>query len=138
MTEEQNQTQAPKIGKLGHARILLVEDAPDNQALIARFLKSAGGLVEIANDGIEGIDKAMHGDFDVVLMDLQMPRMDGYEATRRLRAFGYKTPILALTAHALTGDREKCLSVGFSDHLAKPVEKGLLINAIQKFKDASA
>lgn len=118
---------------LRNVRILLVEDSPDNRALVSRFLKSAGATVEMACDGLEGVQKALHGQFDIVLMDLQMPNLDGYDAIKRLRGIGYKVPIVALTAHAFKEDRDRCLQIGFNEHLTKPVNKNDLIHTVDAF-----
>lgn len=115
---------------LNGVKVLLVEDAPINQILISRFLTGAGAQVELANNGLEGVKKALSGNYGIVLMDIQMPEMDGYEATTTLRGRGYKTPIIALTAHALKEDRDRCLAAGCSDHLTKPIDRRLLISQI--------
>lgn len=111
-------------------KVLLVEDAPINQILISRFLTGAGAEVELAENGAEGMKKALAGDFGVVLMDIQMPEMDGYEATSKLRERGYARPIIALTAHALKEDRDRCFKAGCSDHLTKPIDRTKLIAQI--------
>lgn len=111
-------------------KVLLVEDAPINQILISRFLTGAGAQVELANNGVEGVEKALNGKYGIVLMDIQMPEMDGYEATTTLRGKGYDGPIIALTAHALKEDRDRCLAAGCSDHLTKPIDRRLLISQI--------
>ncbi|RYZ71919.1 MAG: response regulator, partial [Proteobacteria bacterium] len=98
-----------KSEQLNGIKVLLVEDAPDNQVMIKRFLSFAGGEVDIANDGEAGVAAAIIGKYDVILMDIQMPIMNGYEAAHKLRELGYKKPIIALTAHALKGERERCL-----------------------------
>jgi signal transduction histidine kinase/ActR/RegA family two-component response regulator len=113
---------------LTDARILLAEDGVDNQRLISHYLRKAGALVEFAGDGKLALSKAgaelsRGAPYDLILMDMQMREMDGYEATRALREVGYMGPIVALTAHALAGDREKCLDAGCEEHLTKPVEK---------------
>lgn len=112
-------------------RILLVEDAPDNQYLVTRILEIAGASVEVAGNGRIGIEKALSGTFDLVLMDIQMPEVDGYTATSALRSSGYAKPIVALTAHALYEERQKCLRSGFSEHLAKPIDRPGLIATIK-------
>lgn len=118
---------------LAGMKILLVEDAPINQLLISRFLTGAGAQVEIAENGLQGMQKALAGDFAVVLMDIQMPEMDGYEAMAKLREQHYKRPIIAITAHALKEDRERCLQAGCSDCLTKPIDRKMLISRISHF-----
>lgn len=117
---------------LENVRVLVVDDAMDNRTLLSRFLIAAGALVETAVNGQEGIDKAMSDDFAVVLMDIQMPQVDGYEATAQLRSNGYKRPIIALTAHALKEERDKSLRAGCDDHLTKPIDKSTLISQVAK------
>jgi PAS domain S-box-containing protein len=115
---------------LAGLKILLVEDAPINQLLISHFLTGAGAEVELAANGAIGMRKALAGDYAVVLMDIQMPEMDGYEATTKLREHGYVRPIIALTAHAQKEDRERSLNAGCTDHLTKPIDRKLLISQI--------
>jgi signal transduction histidine kinase/ActR/RegA family two-component response regulator len=115
-------------------RILLVEDVPATQRLYSLYLQRAGASVDVASDGAEGADRALAAlesgrAYDVVLMDMQMPVCDGYNATRRLRAAGYTRPIVAVTAHALAGDRERCIDAGCDDYLAKPVDRERLVSA---------
>lgn len=117
---------------LQNVRVLVVDDAADNRTLLSRFLASAGADVQTATNGQEGIDKAMSDEFAVVLMDIQMPNVDGYEATLHLRSNGYKRPIIALTAHALKEEREKSLKAGCDDHLTKPIDKTTLISQVAK------
>ena len=118
---------------LKNIRILLVDDSPDNQALIKKLLRMANADVETASNGREGFEKALAGDFTLVLMDLQMPEMDGYEATRELRRRGYAKPIIALTAHAMKEERKKCLENGFDDHLTKPIDRRALIEVLSHY-----
>jgi PAS domain S-box-containing protein len=110
--------------------VLFADDSPDNQFLIEHFLKINGAEVSLASDGSEAVDKALAGKFDLVLMDIQMPKMDGYQATKVLLKRGYRTPIVALTAHAMAEERERTKAVGFSGHLTKPLNFTELLQTI--------
>lgn len=112
-------------------RILLVEDSPDNAFLICHFIKPLGYLVDVASDGLQAVEAAARKPYDCILMDIQMPGMDGLEATRRIRAAGFVKPIIALTAHALPTEVEKSLAAGCNDHLTKPISRGALAEAIR-------
>jgi signal transduction histidine kinase/DNA-binding NarL/FixJ family response regulator len=131
-------------------RVLLVEDGPDNQRLIAYLLRKAGAEVVVAENGqaaieqvvpaaalAEGKKPARFAPFDVILMDIQMPVMDGYEATRRLRALGYTGRIVALTAHAMSQDRQQCLDAGCDAYLAKPIEQRVLLEVVAQYAAGS-
>jgi len=113
----------------GH-RILVAEDSPDNQTLINHLLSRAGATVELAENGQEAVELATKSQFDLVIMDLQMPVMDGYAATEELRKKGFDRPIIALTAHAMTGEREKTKAAGFNDYLTKPVNSTNLLKSL--------
>ena len=130
---------APVLGKkepyqeLTGRKILVVEDSPDNQLLLRLFLTKHKMQIEFASNGEEGMAKALASDHDVILMDMQMPVMDGYTATRLLREKGYLKPIVALTAHAMKEDRDLCLKAGCDDYLTKPIEPAALYGTISKF-----
>ncbi|MBM4335184.1 MAG: response regulator [Deltaproteobacteria bacterium] len=128
---------APTTTRLS-GRVLLVEDGPDNQRLISAILRRAGLEVELASDGAAGCELALHslacGDsYDVILMDMQMPVLDGYAAVKRLRSAGYRGAILALTAHAMSGDRERCLAIGCDDYASKPIRREALLQQLAGF-----
>ena len=114
-------------------RILLAEDTRANQILVTRILNKRGHAVEVAADGIEAVELAQRGHFDVILMDLQMPGMDGIEATAAIRALPgtQHTPIVALTAHSMVGDRERCLAAGMGGYLSKPLNLHELIATVE-------
>ncbi|MCB0417274.1 MAG: PAS domain S-box protein [Bdellovibrionales bacterium] len=114
-------------------RVLLVEDGIDNQVLFAHFLEDAGAIVDIANDGLEALRIANNKQHDLILMDIQLPELDGYEATRTLRQNHYTKPIVALTAHAMIEERERCLQAGCDDCLTKPIESATLISEVKKW-----
>jgi two-component system, sensor histidine kinase len=125
----------PKFsGELLGMNVLLVEDSPDNQLLFSRYLKNTGANVDIANDGVEGVRLARKLNYDAILMDVQMPNLDGYDATKILRDDGFTVPIVALTAHALREDQERALSNGFTAYLTKPIDPVLLVTTLVKFK----
>lgn len=115
---------------LDGVRVLLVEDSVDNQILIGRFLSLAGAGVDLANNGIEGVNKAMEGDHHIILMDIQMPELDGYGAIAQLRSKGFEKPIIALTAHGMIEERRRCFNIGANDHITKPVNRAALIERI--------
>jgi signal transduction histidine kinase/ActR/RegA family two-component response regulator len=123
------------------ARVLLAEDGRDNRLLISTILRRAGAEVAMVEDGcaaVEAVAAAAAGGrpFDLVVMDLQMPKMDGYEATARLRAEGCAVPILALTADALAGTRQRCLDVGCDAYASKPIDRRALVHAVRNLLES--
>ena len=116
-------------------RLLLAEDNPDNQAMFAHHLRKAGADVVLVGDGQAACDAVAGADppFDLILLDMQMPVLDGYAAASRLRHDGFKGPIIALTAHAMEEDRAKCVAAGCTDHLAKPIKRDVLIAAVARY-----
>jgi CheY-like chemotaxis protein len=111
-------------------RVLLAEDAPDNQYLISYLLKKNGASVDVVDNGGEAVQKVLSADYDVVLMDIQMPVLDGFDATRELRRRGFARPIIALTAHAMREERDECMRAGCTDHLSKPIDSERLIETV--------
>jgi len=117
------------------AHVLLVEDNAINQEVARELLEGAGLMVDVAADGAEAVDKVARSHYDLVLMDMQMPVMDGVEATRRIRATdaGRMLPILAMTANAFEEDRRRCEEVGMNGHLVKPVDPERLFAALAQW-----
>jgi CheY-like chemotaxis protein len=116
--------------------MLLAEDSPDNQILISTFLEKCGAEVEVGCNGEEAVRMALEAvtagtPFDVILMDMHMPILDGYEATRQLRSSGYARPIIALTANAMRGDELNCREAGCDDYAVKPIDRRKLISQIR-------
>ncbi len=121
-------------GALEGCRILLAEDGLDNQRLIQLVLEKAGAQVEVVGNGRLAVDQALAADrdaaFHVILMDMQMPVLDGYEAAALLRGSGYRGPIIGLTAHAMSGDRTRCLAAGCDEYATKPLDRHKLIATV--------
>jgi CheY-like chemotaxis protein len=117
-------------------RVLLAEDNPVNQRLAVAILSKRGHTVVVAGDGRQAVEAFERERFDVALMDVQMPELNGFEATARIRQLeqgtGDRLPIIALTAHAMTGDRERCLAAGMDDYVAKPLNAAALIETVER------
>ncbi len=132
---------SPPLKASAKAHILIVEDNPINQKLARRLLEKQGYSVEVADNGREAIQKWTAGVFDLILMDCQMPEMDGYEATREIRAKEAGTkhiPIIAVTANTMLGDKEKCLATGMDAFVPKPIKTEVLAETIEQFLAVSA
>jgi CheY-like chemotaxis protein len=127
---------------LSHARVLLVEDNRVNQLVAARMLKAFGIEAVVVSDGAQAVAAVQAKTFDLVLMDCQMPELDGYDATRAIRVWetpriaagvAARLPIVAMTANAMLGDREKCLASGMDDYLSKPIKRDVLLAALVRW-----
>jgi signal transduction histidine kinase/DNA-binding response OmpR family regulator/HPt (histidine-containing phosphotransfer) domain-containing protein len=128
---------APDLTRLDGARILLVDDNANNREVALDFLAAARMRVDVAADGLEAVAMVRDGDYDLVLMDIQMPVLDGLSATREIRALPGRAalPVIAMTANALSGDREKSLAAGMNDHVVKPIDPDLLLRALLRWID---
>ena len=129
----QQEVRVFQINSKHRLKILVVDDIEDNRILITRLVSKMGCDVDQAKNGKEGIEKALHNPYDLVFMDIQMPEMDGFEAVAHLRQEHFGKPIIALTAHAMVGDREACLAKGFDDYLVKPINKASLYRTLEKY-----
>ncbi len=129
---ERKSSPSTSLQELRGARILVIEDNPVNRQLAAELLTRTGAVVDCVEDGMSGIGRLEQARYDLVLMDIQMPGVDGYETTRRIRADArfQGLIIIAMTAHALASDRERCLAAGMNDHVAKPVDPAQLRHVI--------
>lgn len=116
-------------------RVLVGEDNPTNQKVVVLLLEKFGCTVRVAQNGLEAVQMCTRGDWDAILMDCQMPVMDGIEATRQIRQQGFKLPIIALTANAMDGERERCLEAGMDDYLSKPVRADELRRKLTHWMD---
>ena len=119
-------------------KILLVEDSPDNVLLFKTFLKKTSCVVDVAANGMQGVEKFKESSYDLVFMDIQMPIMDGYAATQAMRSWEVenqkqKTPVLALTAYVMSEDVKKIMAAGCDRHVTKPIKKSLLLEVISDY-----
>jgi CheY-like chemotaxis protein len=125
----------PEMAKNHPLRILLAEDILVNQKLALRLLQQMGYRADVASNGIEAVQSVERQPYDVILMDVQMPEMDGLEASRRICARwprGQRPTIIAMTANAMQGDREMCLEAGMDDYVSKPIRPDELVKALMK------
>ena len=122
--------------------MLIADDNLVNQKLITQLLRERGHEVAVVSNGRQAVEALTHGEYDLVLMDLQMPEMDGLEATAIIRArerlTHLRVPIVALTAHAMAGDRQRCLNAQMDDYLAKPIKAGELFEVLDRVLIATA
>jgi len=153
-THEELRLATQAMAVLSGVRVLLVEDNPINQQVATELLAEAGVRVEVANDGVQAAQALARGTFDAVLMDVQMPRMDGYRTTGFVRGTQRwpedlgpapevppstrRVPIVAMTAHALEGDRERCLSAGMDDYITKPIDSARLFQVLARWVAGAA
>lgn len=141
-TSNPGSSPATSTAKTPKGRVLVVDDVAENREILSYYLEKAGFSVVTADNGFLAVQGLVGGatlrrstdrppPFDLVLMDMQMPKLDGYSAVRQLRAEGFRTPIIAVTAHTLAGDREKCLAAGCDEYLGKPVEPERFISTCE-------
>ncbi|MBP2306049.1 response regulator [Azospirillum melinis] len=140
MTERTPPSLLPTDGQPAPCRILVVEDSPLNQMLVTAILAQAGHRADTANNGLEAVMAAQAGGYDLILMDLSMPEMDGLTATRLLRDLpgpAGRVPVVAMTADTDEADRVRCQNAGMNDHVAKPVDRAQLLETVEKWLRAS-
>ncbi|ANC92512.1 response regulator [Azospirillum humicireducens] len=140
MTERTPPSLPPTALQPAPCRILVVEDSPLNQMLVTAILAQAGHRADTANNGLEAVMAAQAGGYDLILMDLSMPEMDGLTATRLLRDLpgpAGRVPVVAMTADTEEADRIRCQDAGMNDHVAKPVDRALLLETVEKWLRAS-
>ncbi len=138
MIDELNELfQSEKGMNMYNGKILVAEDNPSNQKLITILLQKLGLEVALADDGQIAVQKCSEASYDLILMDMQMPNMNGYEATRQLRKQGLSTPIIAVTANAMMGDEEKCLEAGCDGYISKPIDRSKLAEVIDQYLKAA-
>jgi PAS domain S-box-containing protein len=134
--EKRSGKRSRALRSLAGLKVLLVEDSPDNQELVQLLLSKREVEVDIADNGPEGLQKAMTGNYDLVLMDIQIPYMDGHKVMETLRRQHYDKPIIALTANVMKGEKARCLAGGFTDFISKPISFDLLYEKISKYGKA--
>jgi CheY-like chemotaxis protein len=132
-TSEELQPAPLPVQTQSRLNILLAEDNPTNQKFAIAVLAKAGHAITLAKNGQEAVEQARNNRFDLILMDIEMPLLDGFGATQAIRASGVNTPIIALTAHAILGFRERCLAVGMTDYVTKPIRRRDLLEKLGHF-----
>jgi DNA-binding response OmpR family regulator len=120
----------PGDGKLRGTSVLIVEDDDDIRDLVAVIIEQEGGQIALALDGQDGLRQALATPFDAILLDLYLPRLDGFEVARAFRAAGRHEPIIAMTAAALSQESERCFQTGFDDYMTKPFTRKSLVDAV--------
>ncbi|MBF0399058.1 MAG: response regulator, partial [Desulfobacterales bacterium] len=130
---DEKQEESDSVNKIKGAKILLVEDNSINQQVAREILEAADVILEITDNGKKAVDRVKSFQFNAVLMDIQMPVMDGYEATRKIRELGIDVPIIAMTAHAMKSDREKCIESGMNDYVTKPINSEQLFSTLSRW-----
>lgn len=121
-----------KNKRLFDGKVLVAEDHEGCQVIIRKLLQRLGLKVVLADDGDEAVEKAVNDKFDLIFMDVRMPRLNGIEAMEVLHEKGIRTPIVALTAHAMEGNRQLCIDSGFDDYLSKPIERQKLLEVLDR------
>ena len=118
------------LGQLSNIKILVVDDSRDNRVLLEIILKAEGAVLDFAENGNEAFEKASKHEYDIILLDIQLPGLDGFEVLTKLKSEYYNKPIIALTAHAMLEEKHKALDAGFTDHVTKPIDRSVLIKSI--------
>ena len=119
-------------GSLQDRKILIVDDVADNRLLVTYYLNKLGLKLYQAGNGVEALDMISKQDFDLILLDIQMPLMDGHQVMEKLKSTGYQVPVIAITAHAMKEEKDRCLAAGFSGYITKPIERAKLIQQVQE------
>lgn len=137
---ERDEVAGEPIAPTRPLQVLVAEDSPVSQTLMVRLLEKEGHLVEVVDNGREAVEAVRRDGFDAVFMDVQMPEVDGLEATRKIRQLeqgtGERLPIIALTAHAMKGDRERCILSGMDGYISKPARREALAHALATFVES--
>lgn len=133
LTAESTTATEDNLEKFSGKKILVVEDTVDNQTLVRLFLAKTEAQIDFVSNGRDGVDAALKTPYDIILMDMQMPVMDGFTATKEIRKGGTKAPIIAMTGYAMKKDQDRCFEVGCTDYIAKPFDRSTLLKSILKY-----